>query len=578
MMAVQITGPLTALDITRSPLEIFIDKLNTLNSRQLSASEFTLSEPEPVAGDDPTLTSISLMPVVSSVFYNSVVLEYHRLSLADVFFFDSQLKSNDYSTLYQILPYVNSAYGVNLTTDDVYDDDIAYTQPGNLDSLGLVTVRAKPTSALFFGEVVVRVNVISSEGANVNEDDRTYFALRVDNSTSSYPSLAQVHLECNDILGDIPAEFSFFEGAQKLYTNASGGMIIFWKTANNTFRMMGADFTVLDPATPAAKTTYRQLEIDGRGALVPSGCSPTGPIFQSLTDFVVDEIVGRIYVLSGTYASSIDNLHAFDMQGNYIQSLKSVIPQIVGHDTLVEAIALDKFSHLFVVQKTITTLQERNIYRITPSLVLDPGFTPIKLNTRNLTAFISCVDELLYLALPSSSISPSITVNGTPIWQDPPPGALSKLLLRFDTATGAPDADFNALMPEYGAAFGGTFNAATVPAGSSHLLSLGNYLIVPCTTTANPLGMSLPWFNVYSADGTQRITTGQLQGTDYFQISHFVLPVSSYEFLIAVSTSPTNPGFAFLMSRSGVYSTTFFKGTKPGSIQYLATVSPDDNV
>lgn len=151
------------LDITKSAAEIIFDKINAVNGLQLPASEFVLGEPEVYSGAQYSLanTKLVISPKVTSAFYNNFTIYYSRMSIVDIF-------DNPYISIARgagddisdILPDINAAYGINLTTDDYYDGPLPPVDPLDPDAELLVMFTCRPESILFYGQQVITLNKV----------------------------------------------------------------------------------------------------------------------------------------------------------------------------------------------------------------------------------------------------------------------------------------------------------------------------------------------------------------------------------------------------------------------------------
>lgn len=581
-MAAIIYDPFSVLDITKPPVELLISKLNSLNSRQLNPAEFVLGEPVPVPGDNPALTKSELKPIISSVFYNSIEIQYHRLSLPDLFYYDSNLKSNDFSTLYQILGLVNAAYGINLTVSDVYDDDIAYTTEGVTSSLGLVTIRAKPTSHLFYGEATVRVNVVSSEGANVSEDDRVYYGFKrhlVDGKT-------YLKIESQNVLGEVPAEFNFMGDGCSIELDSANTPICY-KTPDNTFVVMSNAMKV--GPVGGTLTAQRRLEFNALGQLIPAGVNNTAIVVGGYDVFAVNHGAGLIYFLSNSYATASNNFHVMTTQGVYVKSLTSMFSA-----TGIHSFCLGYNGYVFVMTRTVSGVgYQYKIVRMTPQEEIDPAFDEVTIYTTATSARLSYADGNVYFLARTPGVDAGgITINGTPVFTDKPLYGFGKYMLRVDAYTGIPDDAFNSVKPLYGTTVGGDLSNG--PSYFPPVQVVGDNLVVSALTSWNPMAYSMNWFNTYTKAGDQVVNPGTLgqnmAGLRPFASLSALLPVNSYETLAFVIAYTDNAGqsngvtsqkrcSALLISRGGVISAEFFRSdTDNGEFIYAFMVNPDELV
>ena len=141
------------LDIQRPAIEILMEQINVENNTELLASDFLFSAPSPatlVYSD--VNTQLTLTPKVTSGYFGSRTIYYKRMDI-------NQILSNEQveilitteTLLSEIIPQINTKYGINLTTDDYIDNALPVVNPAAPDAPLAVVVAIKPTSYLFTG-------------------------------------------------------------------------------------------------------------------------------------------------------------------------------------------------------------------------------------------------------------------------------------------------------------------------------------------------------------------------------------------------------------------------------------------
>lgn len=140
------------LNIAKPAIEILMDKINAENLLSLSVDDFLFSAPVPATLTFSTVnTKVTLTPKVSSGFYNSRDIYYERLDLAQILHNQTvEIIVTTETLLSQLIPQINTLFGINLTSDDYNDTAIPAVVPGVEHS---VVVQAKATSYLFIGTV-----------------------------------------------------------------------------------------------------------------------------------------------------------------------------------------------------------------------------------------------------------------------------------------------------------------------------------------------------------------------------------------------------------------------------------------
>lgn len=95
-------------------------------------------------------------------------LRYQRVLLSVALAGVSTLPPNPPTDLYGLLPYLLSAYGINISQDDIYNEPI-----GN----GTVRVMAKSGSFIFIGATTLPFDQPLVDGAVIGLDDGSLYAL-----------------------------------------------------------------------------------------------------------------------------------------------------------------------------------------------------------------------------------------------------------------------------------------------------------------------------------------------------------------------------------------------------------------
>lgn len=128
-----------AIDYTKSPDEIIVQLINDENNRNFTIADLDLTNvavaPDPVSGRQPfnnVRTSVNVVAVPGSGYWNQVNVKYNRVHLRTVFpnsdstdvryatSTDSYQKQ-DRVNLSDLLPEINAKYGINIRAQDIFD-------------------------------------------------------------------------------------------------------------------------------------------------------------------------------------------------------------------------------------------------------------------------------------------------------------------------------------------------------------------------------------------------------------------------------------------------------------------------
>lgn len=140
------------LNIAKPAIEILMDKINAENLLSLVADDFLFSAPVPATLTFSSVnTKVTITPKVSSGYYNTRDIYYERLAI-DQILNNHQVEVivTTETLLSQLIPQINTLFGIYLSADDYEDTPIPAVVPGVEHS---VVVQMKTTSYLFIGTV-----------------------------------------------------------------------------------------------------------------------------------------------------------------------------------------------------------------------------------------------------------------------------------------------------------------------------------------------------------------------------------------------------------------------------------------
>lgn len=158
-MPVDLNSP---LDIQASQLDILVQQVNIENNTELLSSDFLFSPPrtaELLFSD--INTAVTITPKVTSGYYGSKDIYYKRLNVTDIITNKNiYIARGTATTLAELIPQINTKYGINLTDLDYLDVDLPAIDPLDPDAVFSVVLKTTDTSYLFFGMVNVLVGKI----------------------------------------------------------------------------------------------------------------------------------------------------------------------------------------------------------------------------------------------------------------------------------------------------------------------------------------------------------------------------------------------------------------------------------
>lgn len=163
-----------ALDITKAPEQILMDKFNAVNALNLSVDDWVFGEPQSstTVGYN---TKVTLSPKATSQWYASFTLYYNRMNIATIL--DNDLVSvprGGALQLSDVITDLNALYGLNVQPEDYFDSPLSIINPNDLDAEVPITFSCKPGSFLFYGtyqlvlnRVVPVVDPVTAEAADI---------------------------------------------------------------------------------------------------------------------------------------------------------------------------------------------------------------------------------------------------------------------------------------------------------------------------------------------------------------------------------------------------------------------------
>ena len=156
------------LNINKPAIEILMDKVNAENLSQLDSNDFLFSVPTATTLPYSDInTKVTITPKVSSGYFNSRDIFYKRLDIAQILDNNSiEVLVTTETLLSELIPQINTLYGINLTADDYDDTAIPVAVP---DTEHSIVVQIKTTSYLFVGTA----NLILGQ-KSISVDDSGY--------------------------------------------------------------------------------------------------------------------------------------------------------------------------------------------------------------------------------------------------------------------------------------------------------------------------------------------------------------------------------------------------------------------
>ena len=222
-----------ALDITKAPEQILMDKFNAVNAMNLSIDDWIFGEPESSTINGYN-TVVTLSPKVTSQWFASFKMYYNRMSIETIL--DNDLVSvprGSATQLSDVITDLNTLYGLNIQPEDYFDTPLSVIDPDDPDAEVPVTFSCKPGSFLFYGSYQLVLNRVVPVTDPVTADTADIYIV-VD---QPFESVDVSTVICNGSDGQAIANFRFLRNvATKTYISITE-MI---RLKNNDIALLGA--------------------------------------------------------------------------------------------------------------------------------------------------------------------------------------------------------------------------------------------------------------------------------------------------------------------------------------------------
>lgn len=199
----------------KSAKEILMDEINIKNGTNLVSNDFDFSSPVSVIVPNSTVnTKITITPKETTLFYGSKDIFYKRLDLGVILATPEGLVVPGNSTLLsQIIPNINSVFGIGLRTEDYNEQSLPIYGSVNSGIIPRVIVQAKNTSLLFIGQCSLALGPVTPDSAVLDPALRYYLHM------SGYTDVDYSKMiVCFDSKGVIDTSFSFLQNTTSVTT------------------------------------------------------------------------------------------------------------------------------------------------------------------------------------------------------------------------------------------------------------------------------------------------------------------------------------------------------------------------
>ena len=274
--------PQAVYDLTKPASQLIIDLINASNGTSLIPDSFSFSAPSE-SKLKRTNTKITLTPLQGSPYDpGSVTVKYRRIPLNEIINNNQViLDGNQLVHIADLIPQLNAAYQINLTTDDFIDGVI----PAVLSQSEFVSIAANPQSLIYIGKAIVSVVLPSSLA-------HAYPSLTISNTSAIVDILAYINENYPTRLLLTPELVTIgLPTAPTISNPGYGGSI---SNVSNTNVVL----TAVSNAGYTGEVTvnYNRLHLDDLASSLPGGVIELLSEFPFTEDRIVELVSKRFHI------------------------------------------------------------------------------------------------------------------------------------------------------------------------------------------------------------------------------------------------------------------------------------------
>ena len=409
-------------DNTTPHVNYLFEMINNINGTMLDPADFTVGTPSTYQGNTSNAdTSILLFPIpLSGYVDNNITIFYNRIDIAKAL--KAQTASIDLTNavfLADIIPQINSAYGLDLLPTDYYNTPLPIANPATPGVPLVVTIATTVTSLKYRGvyDYIINYTYIESH----KPLDLRRLIVNYSGLTNLSDNIIKYYLD-----GTRDTNFNFANNVTNIsgfnittsYYQSNGNLIV-----NGTF---SCTVNILGIATVGIFST---LVVDQTGTIISALAAPLYK-FPVSSYIYTNRHVPYIYALVSTgpiknCLTRYTNDGAIDTTFNY--SLNYIPSYIVLADNGNIYTVSSLFSGPDPLNGSVNTIMTR-IDRILPNGSMDQGFTPLLVKSSEVGGTISnivvldvaenasgMISVMIGTTLGVSAGTPTAVINGVPL-------------------------------------------------------------------------------------------------------------------------------------------------------------------
>lgn len=382
------------IDYSQDTKKVLFDMINAENNIQLDFNDFDISSPVIYNSTRNTSnTSVRLTPKAGTGYYGTSEIHYKRLDISEIF--DSQVFSYNpqtETTLYDLIPIINSFYGIYLKEEDLINVPIPVYDPLNPTAIRTILVSAQATSYFFKGNFNLSFGITNVSTPEQDGITRTYF-LYIDGYGIDEVKKSMISLTYD---GFVNNDFNFLINATEIIAFSVDRV----EQLKNGWFILNGNFTLTyqdSIQTLVNVTDVKMLKIDGTGFIIETSSLPyfSGTL-ETLYQNKSDDFK---YVIDSTLGDRVNNLYRFNSLTGILDTefnaAISYIPTMirVGEDGCIYTVS--PVLNIPDVYNNYVLTDQVRIDRILPTGAVDITFNPVYIKSSDTNYQVPDLFDLL---------------------------------------------------------------------------------------------------------------------------------------------------------------------------------------
>lgn len=380
------------MDINKPAKQLIIEDINVLNNTALLYTDFEFGAPTPatVLSNPNINTSITITPNQTSPYYNSIDWKYHRMDIGSILSTQAVgLLPGSAQYLSELLPQINTMFGINLTMDDVEETLIPIIDPLHPEITQNLIIQCKLGSLLFTGSGSITLGAHFYPVPDANDGKARYLYVT---STGYGVNSTEATIDCVKINGEPLESWQYFKNATALTSSV----------ITSSF-LTTAGVVVNGSFTFRARLTGDATEFDYNANCVLLN-PVTGYVLNAWSHegFIASSTVTGQHLNNAVYkVDAVDKIIKFNPVGDkevtYTPTI-SYVPELIHVDNIGRVYCVTPEFSASASWHGGLTAKQRRIDRLLPDGTIDFDFNPVTIG-----ASVSVADSFRVLSISSIS-------------------------------------------------------------------------------------------------------------------------------------------------------------------------------